>query len=123
MNRVMLILSFIIIVLFIPACIKPVILSPTGDDAKYAATKPEEVTFSTTVPADRPYKEIGTIFSQGESWKKSLKLAREKASQLGGQAIIQGRGSASVRLTGIILFFPIFQTFYFVEGTVIRYEQ
>jgi hypothetical protein len=123
MKRVMVFLLLVVIVLFVPACIKPVILSPTGDDAKYTATKPEEVTFSTTVPTGKPYKEVGTIFSQGESWKESLKLAKEKASQQGGQAIIQGRGSASVRLTGMILFIPIFQTFYFVEGTVIRYEQ
>jgi hypothetical protein len=122
MNRVLLILSLVAVVLFVSACIKPVILIPTGDDAKYSATKIDTITFSTTAQTEKSFKEVGYVFAQGDSWKNALKLAKEKTAAQGGEAIINGRGSVSVVLAGVILFFPVYETYYFVEGTVIRYD-
>jgi hypothetical protein len=123
MNRTLLILLLVLSIVILPACVKPVILTPTGDETKYPATKPEIITFSTTTPTDRPYKEIGYVFAQGENWKGALKLAKEKTAEQGGEAIVKGRGSTQVVLTGFILFVPMYQAFFFVEGTVIKYEQ
>jgi hypothetical protein len=115
-------IALLIAALFIPACIKPVIFTPTADEPTFAATKPEDVSFTTLATVDGPYKEVGYVFAQGQNWSEALKIAKEKTAAIGGDAIIQGRGSTQVVLAGLILFFPMYETYYFAEGRVIRYE-
>jgi|WetSurMetagenome_2_1015567.scaffolds.fasta_scaffold327820_3 hypothetical protein len=109
--------------LFMAGCIRPVIMAPTNQEKAYAPTEASSVTISTFKKTDRPSIEVGYVFSQEKSVKDAEKLAREEASKMGGHAIVDARIQAQVQLTGFILFFPIYETFYFVHGTVVRYEE
>ena len=108
--------------IFFYACIRPVIMVPTNEGTGYPATDPEKISISTMTVTDRPFKEVGYVFAQGKSIKEASKLAKEEAAKMGGTAIVDGRVHTQVLLTGFILFFPIYESFYYVRGTVARFE-
>jgi hypothetical protein len=108
--------------LFLPACIKPVIFTPTADEQRFTPTNPVGITFSTNQTTDKANKELGYVFAQGTNWTEALKLARTKASEIGGNAIIRGRGSVQVIYVGTFFIVPIYQVYYYAEGMVIKYE-
>jgi hypothetical protein len=98
-------------------------MAPTNQEKAFAATDASKVTISTVRKVEQPNVEVGYVFAQEKSLKEAEKLAREEASKMGGHAIIRSRVHAQVILTGFILFFPIYETFYLVHGTVVRYEE
>jgi hypothetical protein len=122
MTRMLYMVLAAALIVLLVGCIKPVVLLPTGGDTKYPPTKLEDVTFTTKATVDKPFNEIGFVYAQGLTWKEALRLAKEKTSSIGGHAIVNGRGSTLIFVSGVIIFVPIYQTMYIVEGTAIRYE-
>jgi hypothetical protein len=121
MKRIWTVVSCMAAIL-ISGCIRPVIMAPTNQEKSYTATDQSQITISTVRKVDKPFIEVGYVFAQEKSIKDAEKLAREEASKMGGHAVIGARIQTQVLLTGFILFFPIYETFYFVHGTVVRYE-
>ena len=103
-------------------CIRPVIMAPTNQEKAYTATDEKDVTITSVSKLERPCTEVGYVYSQEKELKQAEKLAREEAAKMGGNAIVGTTVRAQVVLTGFILFFPIYETFYLVHGTVVRYE-
>ena len=116
--------AFVLCCLFsiVTGCIRPVIMAPTNQEKSYPATNENSITISTLANPEKPTVEVGYVFSQEKSIKDAEKLAREEAAKMGGNAIIGATVRTQVLLTGFILFFPIYETFYMVYGTVVRYE-
>ncbi len=103
-------------------CIRPVIMAPTNQEKAFTPTDEKDITISTVPKMDKPNVELGYVYSQEKSLKDAEKLAREEAAKMGGNAIVGTTTRAQVMLTGFILFFPVYETFYIVHGTVVRYE-
>ena len=106
----------------IGGCIKPVILAPTNEEKTFAPTNPDNIVITTNSWLAKPNKEIGYVFAQGESIDDAKKLAKEKAAEAGGDAIISGHSDVHVILSGFILFIPIYESVYSVHGMVVKYQ-
>jgi hypothetical protein len=113
---------FILVAVFVTGCVRPVIMAPTNEERVYTATDPKNVSISTMRLRDKPSTELGYVFAQGQSIEEAEKLAREEAAKMGGTMIVGARENAQVILSGFILFFPIYETYYFVRGTVVKFE-
>ncbi len=103
-------------------CVRPVIMAPTNQEKSFTPTNETTITISTVPKTDKPNVELGYVYSQEKSLKDAEQLAREEAAKMGGNAIIGATTRAQVMLTGFILFFPVYETFYIVHGTVVRFE-
>jgi hypothetical protein len=88
-------------------------------------TPPESIRFYETEKPECAYKEIGHVTSHGgwlTSWGRVIRAARQKAYELGGDAILSFR--ESTRVTGAILTNGQISTqeSSSISGTVIRFR-
>lgn len=102
-------------------CVRPSLLVLTNYEREYPKTTPESIGITTVQNLSKPITEIGYMYVRASSLTEALKEAREKAAQSGGEMIIDMRAEVQITQVGAILFLPVYDTSYSIEGIVIRF--
>jgi hypothetical protein len=122
MKAARIVTALLLVSVVLGGCIKPVILAPTNEEKTFSPTNAEQVLITTNSWLAKPNVEVGYVFAQGQSLDDAKKLARQKAAEAGGDAIISSHSDVHVILSGFILFIPIYESVYGVHGMVVKYQ-
>jgi hypothetical protein len=101
-------------------CVNPSVVVLTNNGVTLPSVVSDSVRITTEFMPDRGYMEIGYLFIQEAELEKVVHLARKRAGEAGGDAIMNARVGVNIKQVGSFLSFPIYDKAYFVRGIVVR---
>jgi hypothetical protein len=102
-------------------CTRPSLIVLTNYERTYPKTLADSIRITTQEKISTPYTEVGYLYVQAHTLDNAIEESRKKAAQSGGNMILGTRAGIQVTQVGSLLFFPMYDTAFFLRGMVIRY--